>query len=90
MTQPEVLAMIADHSAKVRPHYPASQAMTGGNELRAMADDLTALHYRSPFSVRRIEHLRELAHEFDRMERELNRRFQEEREAHAAMEGLKT
>jgi hypothetical protein len=48
------------------------------------------LHWNSPFSLRQIERLRELAHEFDRMEAELNRRYQEEREAHAAMEGLKT
>jgi hypothetical protein len=64
--------------------------MTGGAELREMAGVLTLFHWNSPFSLRQIERLRELAHEFDRMEAELNRRYQEEREAHAAMEGLKT
>jgi hypothetical protein len=59
--------------------------MTGGAELRAMA--LIFDVQRSPVHATR---LRELAHEFDRMEAELNRRYQEGREAHAAMEGLKT
>jgi hypothetical protein len=59
--------------------------MTGGAELRSAALIFDYQQWPS-----RATRLRELAHEFDRMEAELNRRYQEEREAHAAMEGLKT
>lgn len=78
MTQEQVLAMIADHDAKVRPHIIGTVSMTGADELREMA-----LMFRG--WEERANRLRELAAEYDRMERELTRLMQEGREAHAAI-----
>lgn len=86
MTQSEVLAEIAADEAKLKPYWTVPvAATTGGDDLRWMAQIFDYQQWPS-----RAARLRELAHEFDRMEAELNRRFQEEREALAAMEELKT
>jgi len=93
MTQNEVLAMIADHDAKLKPyHGPERRAVardiktfrTGEEELTDLAETFHRLGY--PI---RAQRLREYAREFGRMEKELNRQYQEAREAHAAMEELK-
>jgi hypothetical protein len=86
MTQSEVLAEIAADEAKLKPYWTVpADATTGGADMRSMALLFDYLCW-----DKRANRLRALAHEFDRMEAELNRRFQEEREAHAVMEGLKT
>jgi len=95
MKQDEVLAMIADHDAKLKPYQgPERRARPitrGGKTYRNGEEELMdlaeALHHNGlPI---RAQRLREYAREYGRMEAELNRLFQEAREAHAAVEELK-